>query len=188
MSNGRGTHKELMVLGLVGDEGSMSGYDLHRIVRAHGELFTDLKKANIYHLLDRLATQGYFRMRTEGGARGRRGERLLYSLTAKGRGRFHELLELEVQRYGTIHTGIEVAVIFLSQLPRQKRLALLRKRQQSVWSHRERVATALGDVSSRGVLSKIAADHVLALVDAELEWVKRSIAAVEGARDVRGEH
>ncbi len=84
-------HKGLLILGLLHNH-PLSGYDLHRIVRAHGELYTDLKKANLYYLLDRLAKDGYVKVRAEPGARGPRGERLVYSSTKKGRERFIELL------------------------------------------------------------------------------------------------
>jgi len=60
----------------------MHGYELHRVVAAHGELYADLKKANVYYLLDRLATDGYVLVRTEPGAPGgARGERLVYEIT-----------------------------------------------------------------------------------------------------------
>ena len=68
-------HKELMILGLVVDFGPITGYDLHRIVRAHGDLFTDLKKPNMYYLLNRLEQEGFLRSRATAGARGPRGER-----------------------------------------------------------------------------------------------------------------
>lgn len=174
-------HKELLILGFVGNSGPISGYDLHRIVRAHGELFTDLKKPNMYYLLERLAKQGFLRVRPQAGARGRRGERLMYALTPKGKQRFRELLAGEVQRYGTVHTGIEVAVVFLSQLSATEGIALLCKRRALVEAHRKRVAAAFGDAAKRGALARIAADHMLALIGAELEWVKRSIVTLERA-------
>ena len=43
-------HKSLLILGLLVHR-PLHGYELHRIVRAHGELYTDLKKANLYYLL-----------------------------------------------------------------------------------------------------------------------------------------
>ncbi|HLJ83625.1 MAG TPA: PadR family transcriptional regulator [Candidatus Eremiobacteraceae bacterium] len=172
-------HKELLILGFVGDSGPISGYDIHRIVRAHGELFADLKRPNMYYLLERLAGEKYLRVRAEAGTRGRRGERLLYALTAAGKRRFRELLDSEVTRFGTVHTGIEVAVIFLAQLTPAAGIALLQKRLQIVELHRKRVAAAFGDVGKRGPHARIAADHMLTLVDAEIGWIKRSIATLQ---------
>jgi DNA-binding PadR family transcriptional regulator len=84
-------HKTLHLLGLLLN-GPKSGYDLHRILRAHGELFADLKKANVYYLLDRLAKDRYLTVEAEPGARGPRRERLVYSITDQGRAHFEELL------------------------------------------------------------------------------------------------
>src|SRR5262245_28517519 len=117
-------HKVLILLGLL-RQGPLSGYDLHRIVRAHGELYTDLKKGNVYYLLDRLAVDGYLKVEVAPGAGGPRGERLLYSLTDRGAARFEELLRAVLRSYDTVHTGVDVAIVFLAQLPRSEALTLL---------------------------------------------------------------
>ena len=117
-------HKVLLLLGLL-LQGPMYGYELNRIVRAHGALFTDLKKANLYHLLDILAREDSLTVKTETGARGRRGERLIYTLTAKGRTRFQQLLEEQVRSYEISHTGMEVAIVFLTCLPLEQAISLL---------------------------------------------------------------
>ena len=39
-------HKVLLLLGLL-LQGPRYGYELHQIVRAHGELYADLKKSNL---------------------------------------------------------------------------------------------------------------------------------------------
>jgi len=168
-------HKGLLILGLLHNH-PLSGYDLHRIVRAHGELYTDLKKANLYYLLDRLAKDGYLKVRAEPGARGPRGERLIYSSTVKGRERFIELLHEILRTFEPSHTGIDVAVVFLSQLPPKDALALLKKRGDIVATRRAQVAAELGDFAGRGPLARIAADHLLCLIDAELQWIDRSLA------------
>lgn len=168
-------HKTLLILGLLRNH-PLSGYDLHRIVRAHGELYTDLKKANLYYLLDRLAREGYLRVRAEAGARGPRGERLLYSLTQKGRRRFLELVRETLGTFEPAHTGVDVAVVFLSELPRADALELLNERHKIVSGRRDRAAAELSDFATRGPLPRIAANHLLSLIDAELEWIARSLA------------
>src|SRR5713226_7824384 len=99
-------HKLLLLLGLL-RQGPLYGYELHRIVRAHGELYTDLKKANLYYLLDRLARDGYLDVQVEPGARGPRGERIIYTITAKGREYFEHLLRGVLRTYEPVHTGID---------------------------------------------------------------------------------
>ena len=44
----------LMVLGVL-HAGARHGYELHRILVAHGTVYADFKKPTLYHLLARLA-------------------------------------------------------------------------------------------------------------------------------------
>ena len=181
-------HKELMILGLVADYGPITGYDLHRIVRAHGELFTDLKKPNMYYLLERLGKERFLKVRTTPGARGARGERLYYTLTATGRARFHALLAEEISRYDPVHTGIEVAVIFLSRVPRKTAVQYLEARRTAMLERRRSVTAALTDVSTRGHLAQLSADHIVSSIDTELAWVSRALSAMRKANIPRQKH
>ncbi len=168
-------HKELMLLGLL-RPGSLYGYELHRIVQAHGELYSDMKKANLYYLLDRLAGSGHLTVQAEPGTRGARGERLVYTITAAGRERFAELLREVLRSYEPDHNGVDVAVIFLSHLPASEAVSLLAERQRTVAERRAQVAAELGDPAAHGPLRQIAADHLLSQIDAELNWIERSLA------------
>src|SRR5579883_917284 len=162
-------HKELLVLGLL-LSGPMSGYDLHRIVVAHGELYADLKKANVYYLLERLASEGALHVVAEAGARGPRRERLVYALTSKGCERFGDLLRRVVRTYEVAHTGIEVGMVFLSYLSPTEAVALLEERRQTVMARRKLV-----DRESHHLHEQLAQDHLLSLMDAELAWIERSL-------------
>jgi|SRR6266571_2774658 len=179
-------HKVLLILGLL-RRGPLYGYELHRIVRAHGDLYTDLKKANLYYLLDRLASEGHLRVQTEAGARGARGERLIYELTDQGRARFDELLHEILLTYEPVHTGVGTAVVFLAQLPGTEGIALLEERRQIVAQRRAQVAAALSDLATRGPLVRIAGDHLVSLIDAELAWIDRSLVYLRDI-DWAGEH
>lgn len=168
-------HKELHILGLL-LSGPKTGYDLHRIVVAHGELFTDLKKGNVYYLLERLAAAGALQVTTEGGARGPRRERLIYALTDQGRQRFRELLREVVRTYELPHSGVEVGMIFLPHLAPDDAVHLLEERRQAVLARRavvERKASA-----SDHLHEQLAQDHLLCLVDAELAWLERTLQRV----------
>jgi DNA-binding PadR family transcriptional regulator len=63
-----------------------SGALFHRIVRAHGEFYADLNKANLYYLLERLAGAGCLEVQAEPRARGPRRERLISALPDRGKG------------------------------------------------------------------------------------------------------
>ncbi len=185
-------HKILLLLGLLLN-GPRYGYELHSIVRAHGELYADLKKANLYYLLERLASEGDLRVETEAGARGNRGERLIYELTEQGRERFNTLLQEVMLSYEPVHMGIDTAVIFLSYLSTVEGLQLLEQRRQIVASRRTQLATELNQSRTSNPLVHIASDHLLSLVDAELAWIDRSLTYLQdvgwtGKQENRTQH
>jgi DNA-binding PadR family transcriptional regulator len=168
-------HKRLMILGLL-LSGPLSGYRLHRIAAAHGELYRDLKKANLYYLLGRMEQDGLLAVRSEPGARGPRRERLVYSITGTGRREFQSLLRQVLQDFQPVHTGVEVATVLLDHLPPGEAGQVLERRREVVQAHRGRAAAELGPVEPG-----TAGDHLLLMVDAELAWLDRSLARVRGA-------
>lgn len=171
-SRGAQMHKELHILGLL-LSGPKTGYQLHRIVVAHGELFTDLKRGNVYYLLERLARSGALVVTAEGGARGPRRERLVYTLTEQGRQRFHELLRAVVRTYDVAHTGVEVGMIFLPHLDLSDAIHLLGERRQTVEERRDTVEREFAATSH--LHEQLAQDHLLTMMDAELAWIARTL-------------
>src|SRR5260370_6941268 len=101
-------HKQLILLGLL-LAGPMSGYRLHVVAAAHGQLYRDLKKPNLYYLLGRMKSTGLLRVKVEPGARGPRRERLIYSITAAGRREFLTLLLQALHEHEPIHMRVEVS-------------------------------------------------------------------------------
>jgi DNA-binding PadR family transcriptional regulator len=170
-------HKELIVLGLL-ERAPQHGHELHRVVRAHGELYADLKKANLYHLLSRLEGQGCLKVKREPGARGRRGERLVYTLTVKGRARFMALLREVLQHHETAHSGVEVAAVFIPRLPRDEALALLEARHRAVAARQAMLEREFAGFAQRGPAARISADHILSMNAAELAWIERALATL----------
>jgi DNA-binding PadR family transcriptional regulator len=167
-------HKVLLLLGLL-LQGPRYGYELHQIVRAHGELYADLKKSNLYYLLERLASEGYLSVRAEEGTRGARGERLIYELTDQGRMRFNELLCEVILTYEPAHTGVDTAVMFLATLPHTEGLHLLMERRRMVETRRDVTAMELAAGAEDDPLLHVASDHLLSLIDTELAWLDRSL-------------
>lgn len=164
-------HKRLLILGLLLG-GARSGYDLHRLIAAHGELYRDLKKANLYYLLARMAEEGLVRVRAEPGARGPRGERLVYAITAQGRSALLEILRSVLLTYEPTHTGIDVAIVLLDQLPRKEARTLLERRLEAITTRRRELAHELGTSAEQ---HGSAAEHILMLVDTELRWTRRAL-------------
>lgn len=176
-------HKELHLLGLL-QAGPRTGYQLHRITEAHGELYTDLKKGNVYYLLSRLARDGALEVMAEAGAPGPRRERLVYAITDSGRRRFHELLREVLRTYDLPHTGVEVGMVFLPYLDVREATQLLLERRSAVLERRAAVAREMGTSDHRHV--SLAQDHLLSLIDAELSWTDRTIERLERESVERG--
>lgn len=171
--------KTLMVLGLL-KPGPKHGYELHRIVVAHGALYADFKKPTLYHLLQRLADQGAVSVHAESGARGRRGERLVYELTPAGDRLFRQLMRSILSSYDPGQAGLEVAAVFLRRISVREAVQLLEKRRTVVRERRNAMAGELGELGRRSSLQRIAAgylatDHALSLMDAEIAWMDRAI-------------
>ena len=169
-------HKELHLLGLL-LLGPKTGYQLHRITEAHGVLYTDLKKGNVYYLLDKLAKSGALEVAAEAGAPGPRRERLVYAITDHGRQRFHELLREVLRTYELPHTGVEVGMVFLPYLDVSEATQLLSERRSAVLERRAAVEGEMG-ASDHGPVS-LAQDHLLCLIEAELSWIERTITRLQ---------
>ena len=168
-----------MLLGLL-QSGPKHGYELHRIVVAHGTLYADFKKPTLYHLLHRLTVQGAVEVRSEGGTRGRLGERLVFTLTPAGGELFRELLRLALSSYDPVQTSFEMATAYLPWLPAREAQALLKKRCRVIETRRADFVSDLDHLngqpaSQRLTARSLAADHALSLLDAELAWMGRAL-------------
>ncbi len=168
--------RTLMLLGLL-QRGPLHGYELYRIIVAHGAIYSDFKKPTLYHLLSSLNASGIVEMTSEAGARGRRGERMVYSLTKKGQLLFHELLRSTLGLYQPVHTGLDVAIVFMARLPPAEARALLKERRKSVLARRDLISSEPppSTPGKRIVPAKLAIDHAHGLLDAELAWIEKTI-------------
>lgn len=168
-------HKRLLLLGSL-RERPLTGYEVTQLLAAHGDLYSDLKKGNVYYLLDRMAREGLVAVKAESGARGPRRERLIYSLTATGKRELLALLRQEIESYQPLHGGVEVAAVLMDQLPKSEAQTLLRRRLAAVKDSRQNLLRMLGRA---GKAPGSAGDHMLLLADAELRWLERAIGRLE---------
>ena len=174
----------LMVLGVL-HAGARHGYELHRILVAHGTVYVDFKKPTLYHLLARLAEQGVVDLKSETGARGPRGERLVYSITARGRAMFQQLLRSVLGSYDGNNGGFQVAAGFLAWIPVREAQALLRKPCAGLRARQAAMREAMeqhvslaqsGAMTEQQATSRfLSADHLLSMMDAELAWMEKTI-------------
>lgn len=172
-------YKRLVILALL-LVSPLSGYRLHQVAAAHGELYADLKKPNLYYLLKRMEQEGLVAATAEPGARGPRRERLVYAITDAGRDAFDGLLRRELGGYEPSHLGVEAAAVLLDHLPVRDAVHLLHERRAAVTAYRERADKSLARPEPGS-----AGDHLLLLVDAELTWIDRAIDRLTAGQHVQ---
>lgn len=170
--------RTLMVLGLL-QAGPRHGYELHRIVVAHGTLYVDFKKPTLYHLLHRLTVKGAVQVQAEGGTRGRRGERLVFTLTPQGREQFQALVRNALSTYDPAQTTFEMAAAYLPWIPAKEAQVLLTQRRQAIETRHAEVVNELDHLTGEPASQRLAArslaiDHALSLLTAELAWMERA--------------
>ena len=168
-----------MVLGLL-QAGPQHGYELHRIVLAHGSLSADFKKPTLYHLLHRLTEQGAVDVQAQGGTRGRRGERLVFAITPDGATLFQALLRNALRTYDPSPVAFEVASAYLPWLPVAEAQGLLRSRRAAIEALRREMVQELDRLAAQPASAhmsarSLATDHSLTLLEAELAWLDRAM-------------
>lgn len=178
-------HRRLLVLSLL-MAGPVHGYELHRAVRSHGDLYADLKRGNLYYLLERLETDGCVTGRDEGGESDGR-QRRVYTVTDRGREEFDDLLRQVVGAYTPAYAGMEVGLALLARRPRAEAIELLEQRLSSVGRQRDAIDAQVAAMSPGDIARDLAVDHLLDGVRAEADWLTRAIKRIESADEWPGD-
>lgn len=165
--------EELLLLGLLSGS-AMHGYQLNETIAHRLVLFSNLKPSTAYSTLDRLAKNGFVESTAE--RVGRRPERKVYSLTAAGRGRFLELLRLNLRSADQPSPSGAKGLLFLSALPPEEVSTLLAERREGARA----LLTSVRRVQEghpAGSPAGLAASHASALLEAEVGWLDRMLGA-----------
>lgn len=150
--------RELFVLGLLRRQ-AHSPYAVDKILRDHLPLYRQLRRGNIYQLLERLYNDGYLTRRTAAARRGPRESKTVYRLSSAGDARFRDLLRRVIADVQSSDTALETAFVLLGQLPRSEALALMLDRMREIEGHERRLKRIFGDASRRGGAGYFAAAH-----------------------------
>ena len=180
-------YKELMLLGLLAAH-PMYGQQIREVIELHHDAFASfIKKPTMYYQLDRLVAEGFLEMRSEAVQAPGPGlahqdvalrEREVYYLTEAGRQRFARLLREALQAYEPGPSLIDAAVFFIDQLPPQEAVRLLEARRERLVHAREQVAEQIVTMHEQDRAHMIVNDHTSSLLDAEINWLERTIARV----------
>jgi len=160
---------ELLLLGLLSGS-AMHGYKLNDVIERRLPRLSRLKPSTAYSQLDRLAERGLVSRAME--RVGRRPERKVFSLTVAGRERFVELLRENLRSADVPAYAGELGVLFFRALSRADVLALLGERRAATEARLPEL-TRIRATHPPGTPGYLTADHALAHLRAELDWLQR---------------
>lgn len=177
-------YKQVMLLGLL-LERPMYGQQIREVIENHHTIFADfIKKPTIYYQLERLAHDGYLLVRREtveapgtGSAHDELAprERDVYYITEKGRLYFYKLLRETLGAHTPLLSDMDACLFFLDHLEPGEAVTLLKERYELVAKERARVVLQMQDSQVQDDAHKLVNDHKLTLLDAELNWLARTI-------------
>ncbi len=186
-------YKQVMLLGLLLEK-PMYGQQIREVIERHHNLFADfIKKPTIYYQLERLAHDGYLEVRREtveapgtGAAHEELAprERDVYYITEAGRKHFYTLLRETLGTYTPGLNEMEACLFFLQYLEPGEAVVLLKERFELVERDRAALIEQMQDLSVQDEAHSLVNDHKLALLDAELNWLARTIVHLH--TEVRG--
>jgi|SRR5579883_579454 len=190
-------YKQVMLLGLL-LERPMYGQQIREVIENHHALFADfIKKPTIYYQLERLAHDGYLEVRKEtveapgtGPAHDELAprERAIYYITEKGRGYFYRLLRATLGTHTPQLSEMDACLFFLDHLEPGEAVSLLKERYELIRRERTEVAQKMLDPLVQDEAHRLVNDHKLTLLDAELNWLARTIMHLQTRGSARYAH
>ncbi len=184
-------YKQVMLLGLLLEK-PMYGQQIREVIETHHDLFADfIKKPTIYYQLERLNRDGYLEIRREvveapgtGYAHDELAprEREVYYTTQAGRQHFYALLREMLGAYTPGLSDVDACLFFLNHLAPGEAVALLEERCEQVSRYRAIVAAQVDSPYALDDAHKLVNDHRLTLLDAELDWLSRTIALLKAKK------
>lgn len=181
-------HKHIVLLGLLMRR-PMYGQQIREVIEVHHEQFAaSLKKPTIYYQLDRLVEEGFLEIRREaveapgpglGASQVALREREIYHLTPAGEAYFFHLVQEALLTYIPGLSDLEVSLFFLQQVAPQRAIEWLEERKELLLLTRERLIVQWAELSEEEQRDHhLINDHSLTLLDAEISWISRSLAAL----------
>ncbi len=177
-------YKQVMLLGLLLEK-PMYGQQIREVIETHHDLFADfIKKPTIYYQLERLNHDGYLEIRRENVEAPGTGyaheelaqrERDVYYITEAGRQHFSALLREMLGTYTPALSDVDACLFFLHHLAPSEAVALLKERHALVAHYRSLVTQQIEIHHVIDDAHQLANDHKLTLLDAELDWLSRTI-------------
>ncbi|RKN85228.1 PadR family transcriptional regulator [Paenibacillus ginsengarvi] len=167
--------RELLVLGLLMTQ-SQHGYQINEFIENNLGRVSDMKKATAYSILKRLDLAGYVDVSTE--QEGNRPPRQIYTITASGEQRFHELLRGVLANVEHVTPSGDIGLMFIDHLKADEALALLEERLKET----ERLLGVFAAVPAHGHGKGVdlSISHRIALLKCDRDWLTATIQSIRG--------
>jgi len=158
---------ELATLGLLQKE-PLHGYKLKQQLEQFISGCISVNYGAIYPLLKRLEQQGFLTLSVSEGEAG--GKRKIYTITNKGRARFHEkMLEQPQESWVNARSRFMIKFVFFSHLHSQQRVNLM---QQRLMICRTRLQEQQCEPKPNDHYAAAACDRYLAVIQNEIDWLE----------------
>ena len=187
-------YKQILLLGLLLEK-PMYGQQICEVIETHHDLFADfIKKPTIYYQLERLNQDGYLKIRREAVEAPGTGlaheelaprERDVYYITESGRQRFYKLLRESLGTYSPGLNEVDACLFFLYRLLPAEAITLLKEKRELVSNYRALVTEHIESQHIHDDAHTLVNDHKLTLLDAELDWLNRTIAHLAEKRSTQ---
>lgn len=170
----------LVILGLVKAR-PLYGYELKHIIEDHMGDWTNIAFGSIYFALKKLTEEALVKEIDVENA-GNRPSRRVYEITDSGRAEFNRLLEELWQSRDREYYPLDIGLFFLSEIPEEKRLPLIRGRIagiEGVFTHLNEHEDQLKSDPNIPPQARAIFSHTRHHLKAELTWLNEVMESVE---------
>lgn len=166
------------ILGFLMRYGALHGYKLKGLISERASDFAHIKLPTIYYHLEKLEKAGLVTAKVE--KKGRRPDRMVYTITKSGRTRFKELLQKTLQVSYQTEFGLDAALYFSDAFePDELKAALetqahdLKKALTYMEKHRQEVLAQVPQDAQKTTTAIF--NHHIVHYEAELKWVQETL-------------
>jgi DNA-binding PadR family transcriptional regulator len=169
-------YRELLLLGVLRQR-QMHGYELHEFINRDLAFCTDIKKPTAYHLLQKIAKEGWIIEIPEPNPPTNRPPRTVYQLTDTGEATFLAYLRQNLATYSPSYFNGDVGIAFIEALPTDEACALLEQRKIALTEAYNALNHPHGEAHGKGGMSLII-EHQKRHLSTELTWLDEVIARI----------
>lgn len=162
-------YRELLLLGVLRQR-QMHGYELHEFINRDLAFCTDIKKPTAYHLLQKMAEQGWIVEIPESNPPTNRPPRTVYQLTDKGESVFLDHLRTNLATYAPSYFNGDVGIAFIEALPAEEACSLLEQRKIDLQHALQAISHPHAEAHGKGGMFLII-EHQKRHLQAELDWL-----------------